>query len=137
MPIHVKVLSGDEYAKWVEARHKETAAAADDPNKVWKLDELVARGEKVYEKNCAVCHRPDGKGAGPIKPLDGSPIVNDADKIAQVRVILEGRLNGAMPSWSSTLSDTEIAAVATYTKNHWSNHTQQVVQPSEVAAARK
>ena len=36
-----------------------------------------------------------------------------------------------------SLSDTELAAVITFTKNHWSNATGQIVQPSEVAAARK
>ncbi len=136
MPIHVKVLSQDEYAKWVDGRKKAMAAAADDPAKVWKLEDLVARGEKVYAANCAVCHRPDGKGAGPIKPLDGSAVVLDADKNQQIAVVLQGRLNGAMPSWKQ-LSDTEIAAVITYTKNNWSNKTGQVVQPADVVAARK
>ena len=136
MPIHVRVLSQPEYAKWVEGEKKKIAAAADDPAKVWKLEELVARGEKVYGANCAVCHRPDGKGAGPIKPLDGSPVVLDADKNVQIHTVLEGRLNGAMPSWKA-LSDTDLAAVITYTKNNWSNKTGQLVQPADVVAARK
>jgi hypothetical protein len=50
--------------------------------------------------------------------------------------LLKGQNNGAMPSWKQ-LSDTEIAAVITYTKNNWSNKTGQIVQPSEVLAARK
>jgi len=136
MPIHVKVLSQADYAKWVDGEKKKMAAKADDPNKVWTQPDLMARGEKVYAANCAVCHRPDGKGAGPIKPLDGSPKVLDADKLVQVKVVLTGQNNGAMPSWKQ-LSDTEIAAVITYTKNNWGNHTGQVVQPSEVLAARQ
>jgi cytochrome c oxidase subunit II len=135
MPIHVKVVSDADYTAWVEGKKKEIAAKADDPNKVWVLADLMARGEKVYTANCAVCHRPDGKGAGPIKPLDGSAIVTDADKNKQLNVVLNGTANG-MPPWKQ-LSDTDIAAVATYTKNNWSNKTGQLVQPSEVVAVRK
>ena len=134
MPIHVKVVSQDDYAKWVDGKKKEMAAAADDPNKVWKLEELLARGEKVYAANCAACHKADGKGAGPIKPLDGSAIVlNDPAK--QLNILLNGANNGAMPAWKQ-LSDTELAAVISYTKNSWSNKTGKYVQPSEVAAVR-
>jgi cytochrome c oxidase subunit II len=136
MPIHVRVLSQADYAKWVDGEKKKIAAKADDPNKVWAQPDLMARGEKVYAANCAVCHRPDGKGAGPIKPLDGSPIVLNADKLAQIKVVLNGQANGAMPPWKQ-LSDTEIAAVVTYSKNSWGNKTGQVVQPSEVLAARQ
>ncbi len=136
MPIHVKVLSAEDYSKWVDGKKKEIAAKADDPTKVWALDALAARGEKVYNANCAVCHRPDGKGAGPIKPIDGAAVVNDADKIKQVMVLLNGQNNGAMPAWKG-LSDTEIAAVVTFTKNNWSNKTGQIVQPADVVAARK
>jgi cytochrome c oxidase subunit 2 len=136
MPIHVKVLSQPDYTAWVEGKKKEAAALADDPSKVWTLADLQARGEKVYSANCAVCHLPTGKGGGPTKPLDASPTVLDADKAKQIHVVLNGQNNGAMPAWRQ-LSDTEIAAVVTYTKNHWSNATGQVVQPAEVAALRK
>jgi cytochrome c oxidase subunit 2 len=137
MPIHVKVLSAPEYASWVQGEMKKAAAKQDDPAKVWTLQDIVARGEKVYSANCAACHQPNGKGAGPIKPLDASPIVLDADKSKQIQVVLNGRTTptGQMPSWKQ-LSDTDIAAVISYTKNNWSNHTGQVVQPAEVQAQR-
>jgi len=136
MPIHVKVVSQQEYTAWAGAKAKEAAAKADDPSKVWELAPLVARGEQVYTANCQVCHQANGKGGGNVKPLDGSPTVLDADKTKQIHTVLNGQNNGAMPSWKQ-LSDTELAAVITFTKNHWSNTTGQIVQPSEVAAARK
>ena len=136
MPIHVKVLSQADYTKWVDGKKKEMSALADDPAKEWKLDELVARGEKVYNANCAACHQASGKGAGPIKALDGAAVVLDAEKAKQIAILLNGQNNGAMPAWKQ-LSDTEIAAVITFTKNSWSNKTGQVVQPAEIVASRK
>jgi cytochrome c oxidase subunit 2 len=136
MPIHVQVKSQADYTAWASGKIKEAAAKADDPSKVWDLPALVARGEQVYSANCQVCHQPNGKGGGAVKALDASPTVLDPDKTRQIHVLLNGQNNGAMPSWKA-LSDTEIAAVVTYTKNHWSNATGQIVQPSEVAAARK
>lgn len=135
MPIHVKVVTQQEYTAWVEGKRKEMQAVADDPTKTWELADLIARGEKVYAANCAACHRADGKGAGPIKALDGSAIVN-GDPAAQIAILLNGAANGAMPAWRQ-LSDTEIAAVITYTKNAWSNSTGKLVQPAEIVAARK
>jgi cytochrome c oxidase subunit 2 len=136
MPIQVKVLSAEDYTLWVDAEKKKQSAKADDPSKVWALDDLTKRGEKVYAANCAACHQANGKGAGPIKPLDGAAVVLDSDKLKQVAVLLNGQNNGAMPSWKA-LSDTEIAAVITFTKNNWSNKTGQLVQPADVLAARK
>ncbi len=136
MPIHVKVVSAENYSKWVDDEMQKIAAKADDPSRVWTLDEIVARGEKVYTANCQACHQANGKGAGPIKPLDGAAVVLDADKAKQIAVLLHGQNNGAMPSWSQ-LSDTDIAAVISYTKNHWSNKTGEIVQPADVQSARK
>jgi cytochrome c oxidase subunit II len=135
MPIHVKVLAQPDYAKWVESKKKEMAALADDPNKKWEIKDLIARGEKVYTANCLACHQSNGKGGGAIKPLDGAAVVLDADTSKQIMVLLKGQNGGAMPSWKQ-LSDTEIAAVITYTKNNWSNATGQLVQPADVVAAR-
>lgn len=136
MPIHVKVLSAEDYTSWVAVKSKEAAAKADDPSKVWTLAEIKPRGEKIYAANCAACHQANGKGGGPIKPLDGSAIVLDEDHNKQIQILLNGAAGGAMPSWKA-LSDTDIAAVISYTKNNWSNQTGQLVQPSEILAARK
>jgi cytochrome c oxidase subunit 2 len=131
MPIHVKVLGAAEYTAWVADQQKKMAAKLDDPNKVWAMADIMARGEKVYTANCVACHGAQGQG-GVGKPLAGSAIVQDADKNKQLDVVLNGR--GGMPAWKGKLSDTDIAAVVTYTKNSWSNKTGQLVQPSEVVA---
>jgi len=143
MPIHVKVVSSADYTLWVNEELKRLAALADDPTKVWTTEGLIARGEKVYAANCVACHQSNGKGVGPIKALDGSVVVLNADKAPQIEVLLNGRTvvlpdgkPNVMPAWKQ-LSDTEIAAVITYTKNSWSNKTGQLVQPSDVTAARK
>ena len=136
MPIHVKVVSAADYSAWVAGKNKETAAKADDPSKLWVLADLKARGEKVYAANCVACHQTTGKGAGAIKALDGSAVVLDKDHGKQIAILLNGANNGAMPAWKS-LSDTDLAAVISYTKNNWSNQTGQLVQPAELQAARK
>lgn len=136
MPIHVKVVSAADYSAWVSGKNKEMSAKADDPSKVWVLADLKARGEKVYAANCAACHQPTGKGGGAIKALDGSAVVLDADHAKQIAILLNGANNGAMPAWKA-LSDTDLAAVISYTKNNWSNQTGQTVQPAELQAARK
>jgi len=136
MPIHVKVVSAEEYTAWVADQNKKIAAKQDDPNKVWAMAELMQKGEKVYAANCQACHQANGKGMGAIKPLDGAAVVLDADHIKQIKVLLNGQNNQTMPSWKQ-LSDSEIAAVISYTKNNWSNKTGQMVQTAEVHAARQ
>lgn len=140
MPIVVRVVTAEEYTAWVEGKKKEMAALADDPNKTWTIDELKTKGEKVYTANCAVCHQASGKGVpGAFAALDGSAIVNGA-KAEQIHVLLNGQKSGKfpseMPAWKQ-LSDTDIAAVITYTRNNWSNKpAENIVQPAEVVAAR-
>ncbi|WP_354679167.1 cytochrome c oxidase subunit II [Cupriavidus plantarum] len=132
MPIVVRVVSDADYTKWVDDKKKAMAAAADDPNKTWTLDELKVRGEKVYVSNCAVCHQPNGKGGGAFPALDASKVVN-GPKAGQMHILLEGK--GGMPSWKQ-LSDTELAAVMTFTRNSWSNKTGEVIQPADFVNAR-
>ena len=133
MPIHVKVVSAEDYTAWVNEQKKAMAALADDPAKVWTQADLVKRGATVYASNCLACHQANGKGGGAIKALDGSALVLAADNKDFINIMLNGK--GAMPAWKQ-LSDTEIAAVMTYAQNTWSNQTGRLVQPADVKAAR-
>jgi cytochrome c oxidase subunit 2 len=141
MPIVVKVVTQEEYGKWVGDRMKLIAAAADDPNKKYALDELKKRGGEVYAKNCVACHQPTGKGLPPAFPaLDGSKVVL-GPKDAQIATVLNGVLkNGtptAMAAFGKQLNDTELAAVITFTRNNWGNKTGEAIQPADVKALRK
>jgi cytochrome c oxidase subunit 1 len=139
MPIVVDARSPEDYARWRAARLKQAAASADDPARVWTLAALRERGEKVYGQNCLPCHQASGKGIpGNFPALDGSPVVN-GDKAAHIRIVFHGsQRNPAMQAWGKQLSDTDIAAVITYERNAWGNHSGQLVQPAKracVAAA--
>ena len=137
MPIVVKVVTQDEYSKWVGDRKKAMAAAADDPAKVWELKDLVARGEKVYAANCVACHAAAGQGVPALKApaLAGNKLVTGAEE-PPIDTVLNGRPNTAMQAFAKQLSDSEIAAVLSFARNSWGNKASDV-QPAEVKARRK
>jgi len=138
MPIVVEVKSKEDYAKWAAEQKQKSSAAADDPNKVWDVKELVAHGQQVFNANCAACHQPGGTGNAAIgaPALVGDKVVMGPRK-AQIDVVLHGQNNGKMPAWSQ-LSDVDIASVISYTRNSWGNQApENVVQPAEVKAERK
>jgi cytochrome c oxidase subunit 2 len=136
MPIVVRVVSAEDYSKWVGERKKTMAAAADDPSKAWQPEELAQRGEKVYAANCVTCHQGTGRGMPPTFPaLAGSKVVNGPEQ-GQIDIVLNGKPNTAMQAFGKQLSDTDIAAVITYTRKSWGNKASDV-QPAEVKARRK
>lgn len=138
MPIVVKVVSEEDWAKWTAEEQKKLAALADDPNKQWSKEELIARGEKVYAAQCAACHQANGKGVAPaFPPLDGSKLVM-GPQAEQIAILLKGKEGTAMQSFKQ-LSDVELAAVSTYTRNAWGNGGKgedPVVLPASFKAAR-
>jgi cytochrome c oxidase subunit 2 len=148
MPIVVEAKTPEAYAAWVKERQAKSApapaaaaaaaapAVAEDPNKVWAMAELMTSGEKLFAANCAACHQATGKGMPPTFPaLDGSKLVNGA-KGAQIALVLNGKPGTAMASFAR-LSDAELAAVVTYTRNSWGNKSGDATQPAEIKAARK
>jgi cytochrome c oxidase subunit 2 len=137
MPIVVDVVAQEDYDAWVTKQKQALAAHADDPNKTWSTEELMARGEMVYGANCVACHQANGKGLPGVFPaLDGDHTVLGPQQ-PQIVQLLKGR--NAMPAFAAQLNDVEIAAVITYTRHAWSNAGQgadATVQPTAVAAAR-
>ena len=162
MPIVVRVVSEPEYTKWVAERKgsaakaaqtvaPQTAQAAADTKaattaaaakpaagdaKPLPLAELVKRGEQVYATNCVACHQANGSGLAAMKApaLAGNKVVTGEEQ-GPIDTVLNGRPNTAMQPFKQ-LSDAEIAAVITYTRNSWGNKASEV-QPAEVKARRK
>jgi cytochrome c oxidase subunit 2 len=121
MPVVVKVVEKDEYNEWVLAKKEEAIKLAELTEKEWSLGELTERGEGVYQKNCIACHQMNGEGLPPIFPaLAGSDIVM-FDKDRNVEILMEGVQGAAMQSFANQLSEVDMAAVITYTRQAWGN----------------
>jgi cytochrome c oxidase subunit 2 len=136
MPIVVRVVSADDYTKWV-AQFKEKAekSAAGDTRNL-STQELMQRGEKVYTGNCVACHQAQGQGTPAMKApaLAGSKVAT-GPKETHIDIVLQGKANTAMQSFKA-LGNADLAAVITYERNSWGNKGGEV-QPAEVAARRK
>ena len=134
MPIVVKVVEQDEYEEWVGIKKEEAQKLAELTTKEWTTEELVSRGQSVYEVNCVACHQTNGQGITGIFPaLVGSDIVLN-DKERNIEILMEGVQGAAMNSFSY-LSEVEIASVITYTRQSWGNDKKgdgEVVVPKDI-----
>ena len=75
----------------------------------------------------------DGQGLAPaFPPLAGSG-VSTGPLEENIAVVLRGREGTAMQAWGETLSESDIAAALTYTRNAFGNETGDVVQPQTIA----
>lgn len=133
MPVVVEAVSKEDYKKWVAKKQAEKLAAAAGSDKTWSKDDLMAQGKKVYDNNCASCHKVDGSGIPPVFPaMKNSPIAN-GDAIEHINLVLHGKK--AMPAFKALLSDSDIAAVITYERGAFGNNG-SIVQPRDVKAKR-
>ena len=140
MPIVVRAVTPEEYVAWVAEQKGEAEAttqqAAVDVNKEWSKDDLMARGETVYNQACAACHQANGQGrAGQFPAIAGSPVAT-GELGAHVGIIMNGKPGTAMAAFGAQLNDTDIAAVITYQRNAFGNDTGDVVQPKAIQNAR-
>jgi cytochrome c oxidase subunit 2 len=136
MPIVVEVVSEEDYKAWVEKKKGAATSAAADNTRTFDAAELIARGETVYQANCAACHQADGKGLPGMFPAISGAKIASGPIDAHIDVILNGRPGTAMAAFAGQLSDADIAAVVTYQRNAWDNKTGDLAQPAKIAAAR-
>ena len=137
MPIVVKAVTEDEYYDWVGEQLAAAQQASAGAERTWTKDELMKKGAEVYGSICAACHQPNGKGVpGAFPALDGSPIAT-GPLDAHINRVMNGKPGTAMAAFKEQLNDVDIAAVITYERNSWGNHTGDVVQPADIKAKRK
>lgn len=159
MPIVVEALPEERYTAWLQQEKAAQKAALAETGKTYTLAELKQHGEQIFLSRCAACHQVNGQGiAGVFPPLvDGAPFtatnnVTDplagrgfwkADKIVlgakerHLDIVMNGIAGTPMQAFGPQLSDLDIAAVISYERNSWGNHTGDAIQPAEVAALRK
>jgi len=134
MPIVVKVVEQEEYDLWVDNKKQEAIKLAELTTKDWSAQELIERGQEVYEKNCVSCHMAEGQGISGIFPaLAGSEIAL-YDKDRHIEILMEGVQGAAMNSFDY-LSEVELAAVITYSRQAWGNAEKgdgEIVVPKDI-----
>lgn len=106
--------------------------------------DVVSAGAAIYQDLCSACHRQDGKGVPGLFPdLAETPTVKASDPTTVLRVILQGAQSvstkeeptgPAMPGFGWQLNDAQVAAVATYVRDHFGKAT--AVSESDARKAR-
>jgi cytochrome c oxidase subunit 2 len=136
MPIVVNAVSEPEYNEWLAAMKAEAAAAASSADREWSQEDLMARGETVYQANCSACHGATGAGIpGAFPAMTGSPVVT-GDAAGHVDIVVNGKAGTAMSAFKAQLNDVDIAAVITFERNSFGNSVGDIVQPSTIKNAR-
>lgn len=131
MPIVVIAKTQNEYQKWVDEQKAMSEEKSADADKVWTDTDLVAKGEEVYNTNCASCHQINGEGVpGTFPAIKGSPIATG--KIDQhIDVVVNGK-GEMMPPFGEILDAVDIAAAITYQRNAFGNDMGDLVQPADI-----
>ncbi|MEL0086889.1 MAG: cytochrome c oxidase subunit II [Halieaceae bacterium] len=130
MPVVVHAVSREEFDAWMGSKRADKAAQVAASAVDLSLDELMSKGESVYNSQCLACHGAQGEG-GVGKAIAGSAIAL-GDVGAHLDVGIKGVAGTAMQAYGSQLSDVDMAAVITYQRNAFGNNTGDVIQPSDV-----
>lgn len=136
MPIVVVAKPEEEYRQWVAGQLAAQKSEQALSEQVWNLQQLVARGEGIYNKICIACHQPGGVGVPNVfPPIKGSPVATGPVD-AHIDIVLKGKPGTAMQAFAGQLSDLDLAAVISYERNAFGNDTGDSVQPAQIKAAR-
>ena len=111
--IHLAIMAHEKgHSKKLHSHWSAPPEAAKRANPIQRDQESIARGKKLFQTHCVVCHGPGGKGDGPaaaglnpkppnlVKMAGHHPDGDIAWKIENGR--------GAMPAWKGKLKQKEI-----------------------------
>lgn len=108
-------------------------------------DTMLTQGRQIYDEHCASCHGAQGQGvAGQYPALAGNRAVQLPSPNNVIKAILHGGFPPAtagnprpfgMPPYAHTLSDEQVAAVASHLRQAW-GHAASAVSTLDVLRAR-
>ncbi len=130
MPIVVHAMEEQDYNEWLAAKKEEAAQIAEMNKLVLSFEDMMARGEDVYNKQCAACHGVDGKGG--VGPSMIGTAITTGEMQGHIDVIVNGVPGTAMQAFGNQLSELDLAAVVTYERNAWGNNMGDMIQAVDV-----
>ncbi len=133
MPIVVQVVAENEYNDWVAKQKSAAAAAAAGAGKTWSKEDLMKRGQEVYNASCAACHQANGQGIPGVFPAIAGSKIATGPVDGHINIVVKGKQGTAMQAFGAQLSAADIAAVVTFERNAFGNNTGDVVQPSQIS----
>ena len=136
MPIVLIAKTEDDYAAWVAEQKSAAEAAAGDATRTLTMDELMAKGEPVYNAQCAACHQANGQGIPGVFPAIAGSAVATGDVAKHIDIGVNGVAGTAMQAFGEQLSAVDLAAVITYQRNAFGNDTGDMVQPADITAVK-
>jgi mono/diheme cytochrome c family protein len=87
-----------------------------------RVADAPKQGQVIFQKHCAACHGPTGKGDGyttinpPVADLTSAKVHTQlAPQL--IRTVHKGRANSAMGKWENVLSDQDIEDVVAYIRS--------------------
>ena len=132
MPVVVEVKEQAEYDQWLADKKAAAAEYASTIGKQWTFDELMVKGEEVYNRSCAGCHAVNGEGIPGVFPALKKRVIALGPVVEHLRVVVDGIPGTAMQSFADQLSEVDIAAVIHYERNAWGNDVGDITQPIDV-----
>ncbi len=133
MPIVVKAVEEAEYNTWLEERRVEAAALAELTSQTFTFEDLLERGEGVYNRSCSACHGATGDGVPGVFPAIRDSAIARGPIAAHLDIVKNGsQENPAMQAFGEQLSPVDIAAVITYQRNAFGNDMGDSMQPVDV-----
>ena len=136
MPIVLIAKTEEDYASWVAEQKSAAEAAAGDATRTLTMEELMAKGEAVYNTQCAACHQANGQGIPGVFPAIAGGAVATGDVAKHIDIGVNGVAGTAMQAFGEQLSAVDLAAVITYQRNAFGNDTGDMVQPADITAAK-
>ncbi len=111
MPIVINAVTPNQYEKWL----------AEKKSSMMATSATSSDGKALYLSQCSACHLANGKGRPPyVASLQGGKLSIGPVR-AHIEIVLNGKLQSAMPAFGQQLNDEQIAAIINYERNSWGN----------------
>ena len=135
MPIVVHAMEEADYQAWLAGKKEEAAELRAAMSQTFTMEELYARGEKVYQTSCAACHGVNGEGG--VGPAMKAGVLTSGPIQQHLDVVVNGVGGTAMQAFGGQLNNIDMAAVVTYERNAWGNNMGDMLQPVDVLTFKK